>query len=60
MRHAMGWLIAAAWSVAAVPPAAADRAPHAHTIEVGRLTRTHPKPWRGILARIHSRRMRDQ
>lgn len=50
MRHAMGWLIAAAWSVAAVPPAAADRAPHAHTIEVGGLTRTHPKPWRGILA----------
>ena len=72
----MVWLIAATWSVAAGPPAAADRDRHAHTIEVGGLTRTdllrvliccvcrdfgttkvvreffrtHPKPWRGILA----------
>jgi hypothetical protein len=36
----MAWVIAAAWSVAAVPPAAADRVPRAHTIEVGGLTRT--------------------
>lgn len=37
----MVWLIAAAWSVVAVLPAAADRATQAHTIEVGGLTRTY-------------------
>ena len=34
-------LIAAAWSVVAVLPAAADRATQAHTIEAGGLTRTY-------------------
>jgi polyhydroxybutyrate depolymerase len=34
-------LIAAAWSVALALPAAADRAPEAHTLEVGGLTRTY-------------------
>ncbi|HJR04356.1 MAG TPA: PHB depolymerase family esterase [Methylomirabilota bacterium] len=37
----MVWLVAAAWSVAAVLPAAADRATQTHTIEVGGLTRTY-------------------
>lgn len=37
----MVWLLAAAWSVAAVLPAAADRATQAHTIEVGGLSRTY-------------------
>src|SRR5258705_12456567 len=38
MGRAMVWLIAAAWSVVAVLPAAATQA---HTIETGGLTRTH-------------------
>ncbi len=37
----MVWLLAAAWSVAVVLPAAADRATQIHTIEVGGLTRTY-------------------
>jgi polyhydroxybutyrate depolymerase len=41
MGRAMVWLIAAAWSVALPPPAVADRATQAHTIEVGGLTRTY-------------------
>jgi polyhydroxybutyrate depolymerase len=41
MGRAMVWLVAAAWSVAAVLPAAADRATQTHTIEVGGLTRTY-------------------
>ena len=41
MGRAMPWLIAAAWIVASGLPAAADGATHAHTIEVGGLTRTY-------------------
>src|SRR5258706_120755 len=41
MGRAMVWLLAAAWSVAVVLPAAADRATQIHTIEVGGLTRTY-------------------
>jgi len=37
----MVWLLAAAWSVAVVLPAAADRATQIHTIEVGGLARTY-------------------
>jgi polyhydroxybutyrate depolymerase len=41
MKRAMAWLIAAAWSVAPVPPAAADRATQTHTVEIGGLTRSY-------------------
>lgn len=41
MKRAMVWLIAAASTVAAVPPAAADRPTQAHTLEVGGRTRTY-------------------
>jgi polyhydroxybutyrate depolymerase len=37
----MVWLIVAAWSVAAVPSATADRATGSHTLAVGGLTRTY-------------------
>jgi polyhydroxybutyrate depolymerase len=37
----MVWLIAAAWSLAAVLPAAAGRATQAHRLEVGGLTRSY-------------------
>src|SRR5258707_2651658 len=41
MGRAMVWLLAAAWSVAVVLPAAADRATQIHTIEFGGLTPTY-------------------
>src|SRR5258706_9575506 len=41
MGREMVWLLAAAWSVAVVLPAAADRATQIPTIEVGGLTRTY-------------------
>ena len=37
----MVWLVAAAWTMAAAPPATADRGTQAHTLEVGGLTRTY-------------------